>query len=110
MSVTIPLPQDSDHFSFVVELDGTSYGFEWVWNYRDSHWYFSVNDANGSALVAYRKAVTTFPLLDRFTARAVPQGTLLLHDTSGAYAEPGLTDLGARVQLLYYPVSETAPL
>lgn len=106
MSVQIPLPADSDHFDFTVELDGVTYGFEWLWSYRDAAWYFSVNDVNGNVIVSHRKAVVTFPLLERFRREDLPPGTLLLQDTSRQLRDPTLTDLGSRVLLYYYSPGE----
>lgn len=106
MSVVIPLSSDTDHFSFTVELDGTTYGFEWLWSYRDSAWYFSIDDANGNRLLSHRKAVVSFPLLSRFQIAALPKGTLMLQDTSRQLADPGLTDLGNRVLLVYFSPGE----
>lgn len=83
-----------------------SYGFEFLWSYRDSAWYFSVNDAEGTPIVTHRKAVVSFPLLARFHRADLPPGTLVLQDTGGQFEDPGLTDLGARVQLLYFSTAE----
>lgn len=110
MSLTIPLtPEGSDHFAFTAELDGVTYGFEFLWGYRDSKWYFSVNDAEGEPIVSHRKAVVSFPLLARFKREDLPPGALLLQDTAGGSEDPALDDLGTRVQLLYYTAAELLP-
>ena len=106
MSVIIPLASDSDHFSFTVELDEVTYGFEFLWNYREGAWYFSMNDAAGTLLLANRKAVVAFPIVSRFKREALPAGTLLFQDTSRQFLDPGLTDLGNRVQLIYFSAGE----
>jgi hypothetical protein len=106
MSVIIPLASDSDHFSFTVELDLVTYGFEFTWNYREGAWYFSMNDAAGTLLLSNRKAVVAFPIVSRFKREALPAGTLLFQDTAKHFEDPGLTDLGNRVQLIYFSAGE----
>ncbi len=39
-----------------------------------------------------------------------PPGLLMAYDTSGEGIDPGLTDLGQRVQLIYYTVADVAAL
>ncbi len=106
MSLTIPLASDVDHFAFTVELDGVTYGFEFLWSYRDSAWYFGVNDAEGAPIVSHRKAVVDLPLLSRFRRKDLPPGMLVLQDTSNEQIDPGLHDLGNRVQLRYFTLAE----
>ena len=48
-----------------------------------------------------RKITVGTPLLGRFQGATLPYGELIAYDTSGADADPGLTDLGVRVLLTF---------
>jgi hypothetical protein len=106
VSVIVPLADDSDHYNFTVELDGVTYGMEFTWNYRESAWYFDLSDSSGVLLLAHRKAVVGFPVTGRFLNEALPPGNLVFQDTSKQSQDPGLTDLGNRVQLFYFSAGE----
>ena len=102
---TLVLPTLSDgttDYRFSTTLDGSTYQFQFDFNGRDGFWYFMLLDANGVQLCA-RKVVVGFPLIARFSNTALPPGSIYAVDTSGQQAEAGLTDLGTRVLLLYFP-------
>lgn len=104
--VTLPLRSDLSAYSFQVELDAKSYGFVFRWNEREGAWYFDIYDGEGELLRAGMKVVIDFPLIVRATSKDLPPGKLFAVDTSGALDAPGLEDLGARVQVVYYEASE----
>lgn len=109
MSVlTIPLRTDITHYSFQVELDGATYGFELRWNERAEGWFLSLFDVEGEPLVSSRRVVLDMPMLARQRVEGLPPGQLIATDTAGTGAEPGLTELGGRVQLLYFDEAEFA--
>lgn len=106
--LTIPLRTDLAHYEFQIELEGESFVFELRWNERDGAWALSISDADGNPLLSGRRVVLGTPLL--FRKRAVsptlPPGELIAEDTSGTGIEPGIGDLGGRVQLRYLLASE----
>lgn len=106
--VTLPLRADLSSYSFQVELDRKSYGFVFRWNEREGAWYFDILDGGGVLLRAGMKVVLDFPLLIRATNVDLPPGQFFAVDTSGALEAPGLEELGARVQIVYYEASEFA--
>lgn len=99
--LVIPTRQDVPYYSFEVDLDGVTYGFEFHWNDRDQAWYFSVFDVTGTLLLAGRKVTLGSLLLNRFRDPRLPAGVLEVIDTSGTDTDATLADLGTRVKMLY---------
>ena len=107
MSVFIlPCRSDSAHYGFTTELDGVSYGFEFRWNVRDAAWYMTVLTGEDEIIVTGVKVVVDLPLAVRCKDARMPPGRFLAYDTSGQQLNPGLTDLGERVQLSYLDSDE----
>jgi hypothetical protein len=104
----LPTRTDYPHYAFDIKLDGTPYHFDFDWNHRDSSWTFSVSSIDGTPLVVGRKVVVGFPLLSRFKNPKLPPGVLLALDTSNAGVDPGETELGTRVQLVYMDKADLA--
>ena len=106
-SYTLPLRTDLPHYTFGVELEGVSYRFELRWNARAGAWWITVLTSDDQPIVS-RKVVVGFPLFDRYRDSRLPPGGLEAIDTTGAGLEPGLTDLGSRVLLLYTDSADRA--
>jgi len=106
--VKLPLLTDqgaTPHYSLQCELDGVTYSFEFIWNDRDGAWYMQVGDAAENLLAGSVKVVLGKLLLGRFRDSRLPPGPLICKDTGGQNVDPGLADLGTRVEIWYYPVS-----
>lgn len=97
----LPLRPDLPHYLFQVELEGRTYTLELRWNERAAGWFLSVLTADEVPILQGRRVVVGFPLLARFRDFRLPPGELEAIDTTGAGRDPGLTELGARVQLMY---------
>ncbi len=114
MSLQIPLRNDLDAFEERVTLDGVDYDLAFRWNERDLQWYFSIyatdspqlTDGSRAAVLAGMPLLVGWPLLSTLSGRDRPAGELLALDTSGADAEAGQRDLGARVIVIYTPQAE----
>jgi hypothetical protein len=100
----LPCKSDLPSFTFQVDLDGRTFGFEFTWNERVESWFMALSDADGNALVSGVRVVVDFPLAARSTNDALPPGVLLAVDTAGEQQNPGLADLGGRVRLQYLAV------
>lgn len=87
-----------------VDLDGQTYGLAFRWNERINAWFMEISDVNDTPLVSGVRVVVGFPLANRSTNPAMFPGMLTATDTAGGSADPGLADLGARVQLYYLAV------
>lgn len=104
--VVIPLVHDRPHYTQQVELDGSTFGLELQWNFREEAWYLSLADSEGQVIVAGVKLVVGFPLMTRSKDARMPRGLFQAQDTTGGSADPGFADLGARVQLYYFAAGE----
>lgn len=105
MAITIPTRTDP-RYQIEVELDGSSYLFDFEWNDRAESWFLDVSSQNGTKLIAGIRVVVGFPLWNRYRNPELPSGDLSAVDTSGANLDPKLEDLGDRVALVYTPFSE----
>lgn len=103
---TLPTRTDVPRYDFEIELDGVVYVFDMEWNDRDSGWYMSILDRDLTPLLSGRRVVTNWPLTNRYRDSRLPAGTIEAVDTSGSETEPGLSDLGDRVKLIYTPKAD----
>jgi hypothetical protein len=103
---TIPTRTDLESYVEQVELDGVVYEFDVTWNQRDGAWYLSLSDAEGKPIASGLRIVVDFPLLHYVGHPDKPPGTLMAIDTSGSGVDPGLSELGGRVQLVYHAATE----
>ncbi|MBU0975160.1 hypothetical protein KKD03_05675 [Patescibacteria group bacterium] len=97
----IDLTNADPYFSKVATLDGTDFILEFQWNEREARHYCSLKDAAGTELVGATKVVVDTPWLVHETSASMPAGQLWFIDSTGAGIDPGLLDLGRRVQLMY---------
>jgi hypothetical protein len=107
MALALPLLNDgTSWFSYQVELDGRTFGLEFRWNERDASWYLSLRDADDAPLLSGLRVTVGHLYLSRFRLLGLPKGELEFVDTTGQDEDPGFTDLGSRVVLLYTPYAE----
>lgn len=103
----LPCQSTLPHFQFQCELDSTTYQFEFRWNERTSDWFMSMYDVLGNLLLGEQRVAATNVLAWRkHYDPAMPPGTLICYDTAGNDEDPGFSDLGQRVQIVYYSVVE----
>lgn len=112
MAVTIPITRavdDTGYFDLQVNLDGVTYTLEFRWNVRLGAWFMNVFDIDGTT--AYQvgvRLVVDNPLSPNIVDR-IPSGVFVAVDTGsplGGGQDPNFDDLGSRVQLTYYPLSD----
>lgn len=103
----LPMPADGyPHQSAQVQLGDTFYTVIWHWNARDGAWYFSLSDADGVAIVSGVRVVLSADLLRGVSDARRPTGVLAVVDPAGRAADPGLSDLGTRVKVVFIPREE----
>lgn len=100
--VTLPFDSSSTHYDFKVTLDGAIYTFEVRWNTREQAWYLDLKTEDEEPIAAGAKVVANYPLFSRCRDARRPPGAFLVFDTSGRGEDPGIADLGERVQVLYF--------
>lgn len=108
LPLLIPLRSDLPAFTTQVQLEGTTYTLSFRWNTRGQAWFMVVlNDEADTVLVGETRCVVGFPINAYLTGRQ-PPGVFVFDDTSRQGKDPGLTDLGGRVQLVYLPSTALA--
>lgn len=91
-------------------LDNAQFIFDVQWNDRDAAWYFNVLDTNENPIYVGIKVVLGTYLGRRCTDPSFPRGIMLANDLSGSGLDPGIDDLGGRVEVWYYLPSEALSL
>jgi len=106
MPAIVPVTTDQVLYQQVTTLDGVDYVLTFALNLRDSYWYLDVADQDGSPIATNIKVLVNWDLLRRCVDERKPKGMLMAHDTTGQGLDPGPTDFGTRVQLLYLAQAE----
>jgi hypothetical protein len=88
------------------DIEGTEYLLTFQWNARRERWTFSINGLDGADILTGQTVSLGIPLNRR--AVGGPPGVFMATSTSDDVAPPGLTELGARVRLLYVEASTAA--
>ena len=106
MALIIPCQPGVPHYDMQVVLDDATFTLEFQWNVREASWYMHIRDEDSTPLIMGTKVVINFPLAARSVNPKRPAGRFVAQDTTEKQENPGLFDLGERVQLLYYAASE----
>lgn len=88
-----------------VKLDGVRYEIELTWRDRTASWYLSIFTDRGELLAASRRLRPSWSPLELPKDERLPPGLLYVDGPSEYTRE----DLGRRLRLLYFPISEVAP-
>lgn len=104
--IEVPVRNDLSWYSELVDLAGVIYLLTFAWNTRDERWYMDIAQEDGTTLINGIPLVVDFPLLSRFASNLLPAGMLMAVDNTGGGEEAEDEDLGDRVKLIFYPVSE----
>ena len=123
--VEIPLRSDLPHFTVVVELDGSIYRLEFIWNTRESAYYMHMYDAEESIIQGSLKCVVGWPIgVLQCTDPRRPAGVLVFVDSANSERDPvwidgkdlyrldtvtrvpGYGELGDRVRLRYWTLAD----
>ena len=91
-----------------VRLSGRDFLLTFDWNGREARWYLSIATAEGVPIVSGIKLVCNWPLLRTNVSAERPAGELFCLSAEKSTEPPGFADLGVRVRLLYYELSELA--
>lgn len=108
MPVTLPVLVDTPYFDVEAQLDGVLYAFTFRWNARDGQWTFDLADSDRDPIASGIAVVVDFPLARRCADARMPPGAFFAVDTTNSQTDPGETDLGRRVVVIYYTAAELA--
>lgn len=88
--------------SIRVQLEEQRYELVFRWNQRSSAWFLTILDDEGAVILGSRRVLPGFPLVAYYAyLPALQFGELLPVDTATEGIEPGLTELGGRVKVVY---------
>ena len=99
--IELPLRADLPRFDFVLSLDGVAYKFLFAWSTSESGWYMSLFLEDDTPIWLSVRVVVNWPL-GRTANSLRPPGLFMAFDAAEQATDPGLTDLGARVRILYF--------
>lgn len=100
----LPFVPSVPYYRFRTSIENVAYIFDVRWNVRDAAWYFDLLETDETPIALGVKIVLGMSLARRIKHPLFRNGTLVAIDTSGKLREPGLDDLGTRVQIRYYTV------
>jgi hypothetical protein len=100
-SVTIPTSAVETDYQFSITLGVNVFQLRIYWNTRVGAWYHDLLDSGGAPIRTGIKIVVGIPLWRKIATTGRPVGELMAIDSAGTDIDPGLTDLGNRVQLVY---------
>lgn len=104
--LTLPFVPSIPFYQFSTTLDGVNYNFNVRWNTRDGAWYFDLSDDQENLIIAGVKIVLGVALARRSTDPRMPPGVFFAGDVTNSGTDAGIDDLGARVQVYYYPAAQ----
>lgn len=97
----IPVPTETIPFDSQVELDGTLFLLKFRYYFRDGFWRLTIVRA-GAILISTVKIVNTFDLLAQYKhIEDLPKGKIIVSDQNLNRADPGSTNFGDNVLLMY---------
>jgi hypothetical protein len=105
--VVIDTSTDPEVFAYeqFVDLEQRTFLFKLDWNERDESWSLSIYDQDEEPLVTGKRVAIGIPLLRGEVDSRLPDGILMAVDVTEQHGEAGVSDLGARVNLVYYEVA-----
>lgn len=111
MSLVVPAQFDANgnaipFYTESMQLDGVTFILDIQWNQVMGAWYVGISDAESNQLVCGRRIVVGTAPFGKFADPRLPAGLIMPIDTSNQDLDPGLNDLGDRVQLIYITAAE----
>ena len=100
-------PEGYPDFTVQVPLTGVTYTLRYKWAERADAWFFSISDAAGPILLNQRIAVGNNLLAYTADPRK-PDGVIMVVAPDRDESDPGLLDLGKRVQLVFVDAASVA--
>ncbi len=106
MATLLPLVPSIPSYRVSTTLEQDQYIFDLHWT-EPAGWFIDALEVDGTPIFRCRLVLGTF-LGRRVSHRLTRRGVLVPVDLSGEGREPGLDDLGTRVEVRYYPEDELA--
>lgn len=106
MAIRIPLTSAQPAYLETVEIDGTTYRLNVVWNTRTEAWYLDFLEANETAIILGQKLTSGWLPWARFADSRLPQGAVAVVDTIAQNQKPGREELGVSATLVFATQAE----
>ena len=106
MPVALPFAPSIADYRVGTTLDGVQYILDVRWNGRDSAWFFDFLAEDETPIRRGIKVVLGTSLGGRTADAAFPRGIIIAADLSGAGRDAGFDDIGTRVLVYFFPLSE----
>ena len=101
----IPVPTEIIPFDSQIELDGSLFLLKFRYYNRDDFWRMTIIKA-GVVILSHVKLVHTNDLLAQYRhLEDLPQGIIIISDQNLADADPGATNFGDNVLLMYQDIT-----
>jgi len=101
----IPVRADFNSYSFLIDLDGSTYQLTFSLNGRANRWSMNIADAEGNPLVEGIRLLNDIILNAQFVNDALPPGDFLIIDVTGEDKVPNKDNLGDDLRLVYSEAS-----
>lgn len=101
--------QDNPYYRMRSRLDGRDYVLDFSYNEREERWYLDIYDEAEVPLAMGLKLIANWSLLFRYRYDPrMPQGEMVVADTTGDGTPPTLLELGInkRCELIYWSQAE----
>jgi hypothetical protein len=84
-------------------IDDVPLRFEFYWNARDQAHYVNILNEDDAPILSGVKVTVGWDLLYNRDDDELPDGALMVEDSSGEGTQPGKYELGDRVKIIYLP-------
>lgn len=106
MPIQIPFQPSVADYRLETDIEGVPYLFDVRWNSRDAAWYFDVSEIDETQIAVGIKVVLGCYLGVTRNHTLFRDGVFVAVDLSGNRQDAGYDDLGARVQVRRYLLTE----
>lgn len=97
----LPFTPSVPVYEMAVPIGDASYVFGVRWNARAGAWFFDLSETDGTPIALGVRVTLGVYMARRVTHPLLLNGVIVARDRSGRKTDPGLDDLGTRVQVLY---------
>lgn len=102
----LPVRNDIPAYNFTIELDSSTYFFEFRFNSRMDRWIMDINDENEEP-VFVGIPVLVNQQLNKFDFPGIPPGSLFSMDDTGQQRQPNKELFSTGLKLFYLTLEET---
>lgn len=106
MALLIPFRPSIGRYRFITVIGGDQYIFRVRWNTRDAAWYFNLLEYDETPILEGVKVVLGTYLGRRSNHPLLLNGVFVARSNATVHKDPGLDDLGASVNVLYFTRAE----